>query len=216
MRSPMTTAVFQSTILHAISNVLAQLITAYRGTNRRDHRRGNGHAASLLAIVDAAQLARFVIFALLTSPMNYKFQQLLEYAFPGSGSANRQTAQRRTSHKRQDDLEKQDKKLRASSRPRLHWGNVVAKWFLDCWSLGTVLNTAAFLVIMGVLKGQPAHQIAANLRTELAPIVVTGYRVWPIASIVSFTLVPLERRITWLSLVGLLWGVYMSIVAARV
>lgn len=39
---------------------------------------------------------------------------------------------------------------------------------------------------------------------------------WPVASFISFTCVPLERRIAWLSLVGLLWGVYMSLVAERV
>lgn len=214
----MTTAIVQATTLHAISNVLAQLISAYRG-GKSAH--GHDRSTSLLAIIDVAQLARFVIFALLTAPMNYKFQQLLEYAFPGveNGPApiRRRSLRHRAGHRRHDDLERQvEKRSPASRRPRLHWGNVLAKWFLDCLSLGTVLNTTAFLVIMGVLKGQSAHQVAANLRTQLAPIVLAGYRVWPAASLVSFTLVPLERRIAWLSLVGLLWGVYMSIVAERV
>ncbi|KAL1890602.1 hypothetical protein Sste5346_008118 [Sporothrix stenoceras] len=208
MRSPMTTAVVQSSILHAISNVVAQLITAYQS-------RGEPEKAHSTSLIDIAQLARFVIFALLTAPMNYKFQQLLEYAFPGHGNRPAREHRYTPGRKRTDDLERQDEKRRPSPH-HLHWGNVFAKWFLDCLSLGTVLNTTAFLIIMGVLKGQSASQIEANLRNELARIVVTGYRVWPIASIVSFTLVPLERRITWLSLVGLLWGVYMSIVAARV
>ncbi len=45
---------------------------------------------------------------------------------------------------------------------------------------------------------------------------VAGYKVWPIASIISFTCVPVERRIVFASFVGLLWGVYISLLAARV
>jgi hypothetical protein len=38
---------------------------------------------------------------------------------------------------------------------------------------------------------------------------------WPIASIVSFTFIPVEKRIVFLSFIGMLWGIYMSLVAAR-
>ncbi|OAA57465.1 Mpv17/PMP22 [Niveomyces insectorum RCEF 264] len=100
--------------------------------------------------------------------------------------------------------------------PQIDWPNTLAKWFLDCMSLGMFLNKAAFIIIMGLLKGQTTAQIRADLEEELVPIILTGYWVWPVASLISFTCVPLERRIAWLSLVGLLWGVYMSLVAERV
>lgn len=48
------------------------------------------------------------------------------------------------------------------------------------------------------------------------PIIVAGYKMWPIASIISFTFIPVRRRIVFLSFVGLLWGIYMSLVAAKV
>lgn len=47
-------------------------------------------------------------------------------------------------------------------------------------------------------------------------IIVDSYKIWPVASIVNFALVPVEKRIVFLSSVGLIWGVYMSLVAARV
>ena len=47
------------------------------------------------------------------------------------------------------------------------------------------------------------------------PIIVAGYKMWPIASVVNFTLIPVERRIVFLSAVGWVWGVYLSLVAAR-
>lgn len=51
---------------------------------------------------------------------------------------------------------------------------------------------------------------------EMVPIIVAGYKIWPIASIISFSFIPVHRRIVFLSFVGLMWGIYMSIVAARV
>ena len=45
---------------------------------------------------------------------------------------------------------------------------------------------------------------------------MAGYKIWPLASIVSFSFVPVERRIVFLSFIGLLWGIYMSLVAAKI
>lgn len=68
---------------------------------------------------------------------------------------------------------------------------------------------------MGALKGHGPARIAATLRAETWPIMWASYTVWPVASVVSFTFVPVERRIVFLSAVGLCWGVYMSVVAAE-
>lgn len=43
---------------------------------------------------------------------------------------------------------------------------------------------------------------------------VDSYKIWPIASVVSFALIPVEKRVLFLSFVGVLWGIYMSLVAA--
>lgn len=77
------------------------------------------------------------------------------------------------------------------------------------------MNTTAFLLIIGVLKGYDSATITKNIREQTIPIIVTGYRVWPIASIISFTFIPWERRIVFFSCVGLFWGIYMSIISAR-
>lgn len=45
---------------------------------------------------------------------------------------------------------------------------------------------------------------------------IAGYKIWPLASIVSFSFVPVEKRIFFLSFIGMLWGVYMSFVAAEI
>lgn len=57
---------------------------------------------------------------------------------------------------------------------------------------------------------------ADNTPQKTVGIIVDSYKIWPVASIVNFALVPVEKRIVFLSSVGLIWGVYMSLVAARV
>lgn len=51
---------------------------------------------------------------------------------------------------------------------------------------------------------------------ETIAIIVASYKIWPIASIVSFSFVPVEKRIVFLSFIGFLWGIYMSLVAAKI
>ncbi|KJK78331.1 hypothetical protein H634G_06504 [Metarhizium anisopliae BRIP 53293] len=94
--------------------------------------------------------------------------------------------------------------------------NTLTKWFIDCITVGAVLNTVAFLVIMGVLKARSPGSIWQSVVDDTIPIIVAGYRIWPLASIVSFSVIPVSKRIVFLSFIGFLWGIYMSLVAARV
>jgi hypothetical protein len=50
---------------------------------------------------------------------------------------------------------------------------------------------------------------------EMFPIIFDSYKVWPIANFFSTTYCPAERRIIFLSCCGLLWNIYLSLVAAR-
>lgn len=50
---------------------------------------------------------------------------------------------------------------------------------------------------------------------ETLPIIFASYKIWPLASVVNFAFVPVEKRIVFLSAVGLGWGIYMSLMAAR-
>lgn len=40
---------------------------------------------------------------------------------------------------------------------------------------------------------------------------VAGYKVWPLVSLLNFTVVPVEKRVVVGSLVGLGWGVYLAL-----
>lgn len=196
--SPMLVATTQAVSLSAASNVAAQVIEMYR--------------AEVPWALDLLQLGRFVLLSAVTAPPNYQWQLLLEKWFP----AHARVASDNPRDER--DIEKEGARQVDDPRgkPKLNMRNTLTKWFVDCMTVGALVNTVAFLVLMGLMKGQGTGQIRDNLKTETIPIIVAGYKIWPIASIVSFSFVPVEKRIVFLSFIGFLWGIYMSLLAAEI
>ena len=52
-----------------------------------------------------------------------------------------------------DDDEVEDGPSQRKTKSKLNIKNTALKWFIDCITLGAIMNTAAFLIIMGFLKG---------------------------------------------------------------
>lgn len=44
---------------------------------------------------------------------------------------------------------------------------------------------------------------------------VAGYKVWPLVSLLSFTVIPADKRVLFGSLVGVGWGVFLSLFEGR-
>ena len=61
-----------------------------------------------------------------------------------------------------------------------------------------------------ILARQSANTLF-DASQELLPILFAGYRLWPLVSILNFTVVPVERRVVVGSLVGLGWGVFLAL-----
>ncbi|KAH9887418.1 hypothetical protein F4778DRAFT_786265 [Xylariomycetidae sp. FL2044] len=209
MPSPMLQTTLMAAGLSAASNILAQFLEAYRSAQPM--------------VFDFPSFLRFVVLTFITAPPNYLWQQFLERKWPA--------------YEREPgpiDIEKQDglgddddyhdidgghsRRLRGEHQQKsgLNKKNTFLKFFTDCITLGAIFNTVAFFVLMGILKRQALDQIVQNIRTQTIPVIVAGYKIWPFASLISFSCVPVERRVVFLSFVGLLWGIYMSLVATRV
>jgi len=99
--------------------------------------------------------------------------------------------------------------------------------------MGALLNQSMFLILIGLMKGKTVAMIGQDFRNvsrpsvegllcavlileqELFGLIFDSYKVWPIANFFSTTFIPVERRIVFLSFCGLLWNIYLSLVAAR-
>lgn len=175
MPSPIVTATFQAAGLSTVSNICAQFIDAYQ------------HSTALTSL-DFAQIFRFVTLALLTAPPNYHWQQLLERTFPaylntdgsagsaggGGGDASRSKSDIEMRAGVVNDIvgigsgdasEQRGEGAGAGGRGKFSLKNTLTKWFIDCITMGAILNTVAFLVLMGFMKGQGWAQILSNIRT---------------------------------------------------
>jgi Mpv17 / PMP22 family len=170
---------------------------------------------------------RFVLLHLVTAPPNYKWQELLEHYFPARESSSSHTyisiplADREEEEEvpKDHDSNVGDEEDLGSNRRR-RWGklnlrNLAIKWFLDCITLGAIMNTTAFIMIMGILKGQGPLDIWQNMRTKMVKIIVNGYKLWPVANAVAHAFVPVERRILFFGCVAFFWNIYLSLMAAR-
>ncbi|THW29929.1 hypothetical protein D6D23_00554 [Aureobasidium pullulans] len=204
MLSPIVSSTLQATAIAAASNVIAQLL----------EQRSKQQAPTT---VSAADLLRFVIFTLLTAPPNYLWQHALERVFPGRKPIDStKTVLPRYEIREHDELLGEDVlQQEEESETKLDWKNTMIKWFVDCMTLGALLNTAAFLILMGIMKGRSPGEIGTALRTDTFPIIYASYKIWPLASIVNFAFIPVEKRIVFLSAVGLVWGVFLSLTAAK-
>ncbi|KAM0211280.1 hypothetical protein ACHAQD_010338 [Fusarium lateritium] len=160
MPSPIVTATVQAAALSTASNLFAQMIEA-RQQNRP-------------ASLDVVQLLRFVTLTLMTAPPNYHWQAFLERQFPaypaGQGPqlgrlADLEMQPGDDAPELKEGFEERMAQITKDRESKFSTRNTLTKWFVDCITAGAIMNTVAFLVIMGLLKGQGGSQIWSNIKT---------------------------------------------------
>ncbi|KAM3414761.1 hypothetical protein BST61_g9912 [Cercospora zeina] len=203
MIPPVVSVTIVATTLAAASNVVAQQVE-HRDTEQQ-------------FFVSFPELFRFTLCNLILSPPNFYWQHFLERFFP---ARKHPSGKYHALPQHVDGIELDSMRETASDSEtnvptNLNWKNTAIKWFVDCITMGALLNTIAFLIVMGVLKGRTIGEIGTALRTETFSIIFASYKLWPLASVVNFTLIPVDKRVIFLSAVGLVWGIYLSFMAAK-
>ncbi|GAB7346703.1 hypothetical protein MBLNU459_g1821t1 [Dothideomycetes sp. NU459] len=100
----------------------------------------------------------------------------------------------------------------AIPKKKLNVKNTAIKFALD-QTLGAVFNNVLFTAGMGALRGLPVDKIITNVQTDFLPLLFAGQKLWPAVSIISFTMVPLEHRTVFGGIVGIGWGIFLSLLA---
>ncbi|EGR52076.1 uncharacterized protein TRIREDRAFT_55062 [Trichoderma reesei QM6a] len=189
MDSKVTAATVQATVLNALSGVFAQAILAYR--------RGTTDG------IDLSSILRFIVYTVLTTPPNYRWQEFLERMFP--------TTTEPKHHKSLDDDSNQPSS-NAVTGPggKLNIANTAAKFILD-QALGAPINTLLFICLMGQLSSQSYNHIVSSVISDFRPMLFAGYRVWPVVCLLNLVVVPFDHRQLVGSIAGLGWGVFLSL-----
>ena len=201
MISHVVTTTLQAATLSAISNLAAQWVKVYREevgaksapSPLRSHTDSRSFQQRSFSI-KLAPLAQFVLFTLISCPPNILWQEYLESKFPG---------QTLTPSSSTDSIyEKQ-----------LNVPNTLRKFLFD-QTLGVFVNTVAFVSAMAAFKGKSAKAVQRDVENNVIPLMINSWKVWPFVAILNFTFVPVHRRIIVGSVVGLFWGIYLSMFAA--
>lgn len=144
--------------INTISNIIAQRLKAWKD--------------DVPFVFDWVLFAQLTFLTVLTTPVNYYWQNWLEKTFPGWKMVKqRREATNADAEKEvfiKDDGE--DKKMVEEEVRVRSWVNIFKKWFTDCITMGALINTSMFLVLMGLMKGKSHVEIGNDLRTVSSPL----------------------------------------------
>lgn len=202
---------------------------------------------------------QFVLWAIINTPPNFLWQDLLESSFPAYHASPTTEAVLAASKEGKEG----DDALNAAAvvEPRLNKRNTAVKLLLD-QTIGAALNTIAFSLFIHAVQAAMPRPLGTPLSTpdqsvqfllagllpsvfapdsklaepsfrafdasrvswpsvlqrskdEFAPIMMAGWKLWPLVSLINFTLVQsIEGRSLVGGLAGVGWGVYMSLLAS--
>lgn len=78
-------------------------------------------------------------------------------------------------------------------------------------SIGAIMNTAGFIVLVGLAQGMRLSMIGTKLNREFVSMLTAGWRVWPWCTWANLVVVPFDYRMTVGNIVGVYWGVYVAL-----
>ncbi|KAK3335430.1 hypothetical protein B0T19DRAFT_8030 [Cercophora scortea] len=224
--SPIVVASLQAGVISAISNILAQGLAARKSNTPLE--------------IDWVPVFQFVLFAFISTPPNFVWQDFLESTFPASHPAPTNAAILSASRSNETELDN-EALSNTLVEPRLNKRNTLIKTLLD-QTIGTAVNTLLFSVFIHSVQAAMAHRaggaaqslgfllsgnavryaavrsdhVWSRASAEFFDLVKASWTFWPFVSVVNFTMLKsVEARNLTGSLAGLGWGVYMSSIAAQ-
>jgi len=143
MSSRLLTVTAQGAALAAASNTLAQGFTIYRDRTQT------------LSAFDPVTLFHFVLYSVISTPPNYKWQLWLEDNFPSNPKKKDVAA---APEKKNDDNVKGEEE-----KQTLSVTNTIAKFVLD-QSIGAAFNTLLFITMINLFRGAGYDKIVTAVQ----------------------------------------------------
>jgi len=109
-----------------------------------------------------------------------------------------------------------------SHGPQLHYWTVflersglplLGKIALDQTFFALYIN-AAFCVLTEALQRRPLRDTLAKVRAAARPCLVAGWRFWPLAHALTYSVVPLPLRVLWVDVLEIAWVAILSTAVA--
>lgn len=75
---------------------------------------------------------------------------------------------------------------------------------------GATFFVSTFIVTMGLARGDSIQSVQQQYRTNFPVIYVNSLKLWPAVQAINFTLIPLQHRVLFVSVVALFWNIYLA------
>ncbi|XP_019089223.1 PREDICTED: protein SYM1-like isoform X2 [Camelina sativa] len=93
--------------------------------------------------------------------------------------------------------------------PFQEWWVVPAKIAFDQTVWSAIWNSIYFTVL-GLLRFQSPADIFSEIKPTFWPMITAGWKLWPLAHLVTYGVVPVDQRLLWVDCIELIWVTILS------
>ncbi|XP_010522636.1 PREDICTED: protein SYM1 [Tarenaya hassleriana] len=93
--------------------------------------------------------------------------------------------------------------------PFQDWWVVPAKVAFDQTAWSAVWNTI-YYVVLGLLRFESPANIFSEIKTTFWPMLTAGWKLWPLAHLITYGVIPIDQRLLWVDCIELIWVTILS------
>lgn len=93
------------------------------------------------------------------------------------------------------------------------WWTTFPKIAVDQLVWSPIWN-GCYIALLGIMKRESIPEIWNSIRSTAFSLITSGLKLWPLAHVVTYGLIPVENRLLWVDLVEILWVTVLSSEAA--
>jgi len=93
------------------------------------------------------------------------------------------------------------------------WSGTIIKVVIDQSFWGPIWNNT-YILLLGLMKFNKLEDIFSEMKRTTIPLIVSGLKLWPLAHLVTYGLIPLENRLLWVDMIEIIWVTILATAAA--
>ncbi|KAF8087393.1 hypothetical protein N665_0587s0002 [Sinapis alba] len=93
--------------------------------------------------------------------------------------------------------------------PFQDWWVVPAKVAFDQTVWSAIWNTI-YYTVLGLLRFQSPAKVFSEIKTTFWPMITAGWKLWPLAHLVTYGVIPVDQRLLWVDCIELIWVTILS------
>ena len=93
--------------------------------------------------------------------------------------------------------------------PRFFGGSIVKTLLYD-QTVGATLFAVMFFTYLDTMNGVGLKESLNNTYIKMPATLIANWKLWPMAQLINFTVVPPHYRVFFANMVGIIWNTYLS------